>query len=260
MRNLLILLLPSLTLAYDFTCNLHCFNGGECRHGKGKFGNYAGVHEDEMMPWETTITESSMYCSCPVGYTGLQCEIKHVVCGEDGVDSHTCFNGSECKKERSGNGKLYFRCECDPENSIMTASYAGKYCEHIATVFCGVREGDSSLGGSPSYCTNGGKCKEKESEEQNFIGCICPESWTGSHCQTAVVTADTEDLLHMATSKTSVGRIVGFLILSVFGVTGILMCLDNRKKKKEKKKRREDAKHAGRHYRDRKNAQAGEMA
>lgn len=159
----LLLLVPTLTVAYDFTCNLFCYNGGECRHGKGKFGNYKGVHEDEVMPWEKDIEEASMFCSCPVGYTGLQCEIKHIVCGEDeGTDSYTCFNGSSCVKERSGNGDLYWRCECDPDNSIMTAKYAGKYCEHIATTFCtGEKDGSST-----SYCTNGGRCKEKTTPDQ----------------------------------------------------------------------------------------------
>jgi hypothetical protein len=105
MRNVLLLLasLPSSTWAYDFTCNLHCYNEGECQHGKGKFGSYAGLQEDEEMPWEKSANgpaDIGMFCSCPVGYTGLQCEIKLVVCGRGEEDQHTCFNGSECRKVR----------------------------------------------------------------------------------------------------------------------------------------------------------------
>jgi hypothetical protein len=106
--------------AYDFTCNLYCYHGGECRHGHGKFGSYSGVEDDEEMPWEKVKHENGMYCICPVGYTGLQCEIKMVVCGSN---DHTCFNGSACKKDHSGMGESYWRCECDPKESVLTASY-----------------------------------------------------------------------------------------------------------------------------------------
>jgi len=112
--------------------------------------------EDEEMPWEANATQQiGMFCSCPVGYTGLQCEIKMKVCGEDGQDEHTCFNGSECKKDRSGNGKIFYRCECDAANSVMDKKYAGKYCEHISTVFCH----HSKHGTTNAFCTNGGKCR-----------------------------------------------------------------------------------------------------
>lgn len=150
------------TSAYDFTCNLYCYHGGTCRHGHGKFGShnsqteskYAGISDEEtaQLPFEQVHHEQGMFCTCPVGYTGLQCEIKLVVCGRD---DHTCFNGSTCAKERSGEGEIYYRCECDPKESVMDAPYAGKYCEHIATVFCdghGISMGQS-------FCTNGGKVR-----------------------------------------------------------------------------------------------------
>lgn len=89
-------------------------------HGHGKFGSYSGIDDDEEMPWEEVKHENGMYCLCPVGYTGLQCEIKMVVCGSD---DHTCFNGSACKKDHSGTGESYWRCECDPKESDLTAAY-----------------------------------------------------------------------------------------------------------------------------------------
>jgi hypothetical protein len=138
--------------AYDFACNLYCYNGGECQHGHGKFGSFSGVEEEEELPWEKVRHENGMYCVCPVGYTGLQCEIKFVVCGQD---DHTCFNGSRCKKDHSGLGESYWRCECDADHSVMTASYAGKFCEHESTVFC---HGEQNKG--TSFCTNGGKVRE----------------------------------------------------------------------------------------------------
>jgi len=228
--------------AYDFKCNLFCYNGGECRHGKGKFGNYAGIGDDEVMPWEKVTTQTGMYCSCPVGYTGLQCEIKVVVCGDEldsgttTIDEHTCFNGSACQKATSGSGKVYWQCECDPENSIMTSSYAGKYCEHISTVFCG-RKG---VGGDPNFCTNGGKCKEKETPDQEFIGCICPDGWEGAHCQFPVNTAGSGNFysLNNLMSKESVTRIVLVVVISVLGFLWCCYYRDHRKKRSEMLKRR----------------------
>ena len=156
-----LVLLQAAVDGYDFTCNLYCYNGGTCRHGSGKFGSlnsqtnskYAGLTEDETkeLPFEQVRHEQGMFCTCPIGYTGLQCEIKYVVCPRD---DHTCFNGSTCRKEvASDTNEVYFRCECDPDGSVMDADYAGKFCEHIATVFC--EEKGVTMGNS--FCTNGGK-------------------------------------------------------------------------------------------------------
>jgi len=152
--------------AYDWTCNLFCHNKGVCRHGSGKFGAYGGIgfgvgdgsdsQEVEDLTFENELHDNGMYCTCPAGFTGLQCEIKYVTCGRD---DHTCHNGSACVKERSSDtGEVFYRCECDTEGSVMDAPYAQKYCEHIATVFCEM--GDGFQYGT-SYCTNGGKCKPR---------------------------------------------------------------------------------------------------
>ena len=164
MKSLLLLILGTSSQiatvqGYDWACNLYCYNGGECQHGKGKFGSYAGVDDTVALPWEQAAPsqgQAGMFCTCPKGFTGLQCEISLVACGEE----HTCFNGSQCKKERSGDGSTYYRCECDAENSVLTAKYAGKYCEHIATTFCSKNGGSSdTYDGQKSFCSNGGKCK-----------------------------------------------------------------------------------------------------
>jgi hypothetical protein len=142
--------------AYEWTCNLFCYNKGACRYGHGKFGAYNGIDsQTDELPFEQELHDNGMYCTCPVGFTGLQCEIKYVTCGRD---NHTCFNGSACVKERSSNdGNVFYRCECDVTESVMDAPYAGKYCEHIATSFC---DGDDGFSHGSSFCTNGGRCKK----------------------------------------------------------------------------------------------------
>jgi hypothetical protein len=161
MRLVSVLLLAASSLqtvwSYNWNCNLHCFNDGTCMHGKGKFGSFAGLEETTGLPFAQEDQIDGMFCSCPVGFTGLQCEIKFVVCGADGKDEHTCFNGSDCKKDRNEAGKVFYRCECDAAQSDLTSHvYAGQFCEHESTVFCVQNKAELS---GESFCVNGGACK-----------------------------------------------------------------------------------------------------
>jgi hypothetical protein len=166
MITIMIVALPG-AAPYDWHCNLYCYNGGSCRHGHGKFGSYSdvgdGIPDDDASDAsaEEVHQQNGMFCICPVGYTGLQCEIKFVVCSPD---DHTCFNGSNCKKERAGlTGETYYRCQCDPDGSVLDAPYAGKFCEHISTVFC---TGDGMEHGT-SFCSNGGRVSVSECVDVN---------------------------------------------------------------------------------------------
>ncbi|VEU43783.1 unnamed protein product [Pseudo-nitzschia multistriata] len=213
--------------AYDWTCNLYCYNKGVCRHGHGKFGAYAGIDSEiDDLPFEQELHENGMYCTCPKGYTGLQCEIKFVTCGRD---SHTCFNGSACVKERSTDtGEAFYRCACDAEGSIMDAPYAGKYCEHIATVFCD-GGGDGFEHGS-AFCTNGGRCRQQQTDDPDLdfanSGCDCPEGWEGRHCEIKTVTSVStvaEDIVHEMKEFLSAGEIAGIVIGFCIGIS-LLIC------------------------------------
>lgn len=182
--------------AYEWTCNLFCYNKGACRYGHGKFGAYNGIDsQTDELPFEQELHDNGMYCTCPVGFTGLQCEIKYVTCGRD---NHTCFNGSACVKERSSNdGNVFYRCECDVTESVMDAPYAGKYCEHIATSFC---DGDDGFSHGSSFCTNGGRCKKVDPNSvSKHHGCECPDGWKGDHCELPIKKAGSsvpEEIAH----------------------------------------------------------------
>jgi len=203
--------------AYDWRCNLFCYNKGVCRHGHGKFGSYAGIDSQaDPLPFEQELHDDGMYCSCLEGYTGLQCEIKYVTCGRD---DHTCFNGSSCIKERaSDNNRIFYRCQCDIEHSVMKAAYAGKYCEHIATTFCD-GDGDGFTHGT-DFCTNGGKCNKIDPDTDKKIGCNCPKGWEGAHCELASddIPSVTQEFVHKAEDSVSANGVTWIVIGSLVGI------------------------------------------
>lgn len=220
--------------AYDWTCNLFCYNKGVCRHGHGKFGAFNGMDANtDELPFEKELHDDGMYCTCPEGFTGLQCEIKYVTCGRD---DHTCFNGSACVLERSSqNGNVFYRCECDVKGSVMDAPYAGKYCEHIATTFCATGSG---LEHGSSFCTNGGKCKPLDPDStKKHVGCDCPVGWEGAHCEereAVNIVNLSEQIAHEFEDVLNAGEIVAIMIGVVVGLVLLLyvtkMCLGRRKR------------------------------
>jgi hypothetical protein len=64
-----------------------------------------------------------VHCSCPVGFAGLQCEIKFVIHGEDGIDTHR-----DCVKERTDSGNVCCRCEIDAAKSELAISFLCQWC------------------------------------------------------------------------------------------------------------------------------------
>eukprot|EP00934_Nitzschia_sp_Nitz4_P005877 Nitzschia sp. Nitz4//scaffold328_size19456//17272//18206//NITZ4_008724-RA/size19456-augustus-gene-0.28-mRNA-1//-1//CDS//3329547983//5867//frame0 len=213
---------------YNFDCNLSCLNGGKCTFGAGDgFGSYTDDDAVSALPWSDEYSKKTgMYCTCPSGYTGLQCEIAMVMCD---TDTMVCFNGNSCAKMRSQQSNTYWwRCQCDIENSIMTASYAESYCRTVGMVKC---TGDG-------YCLNGGKCGPKETDDQLFVTCECPEGYAGDHCEEYLFSTLTwGDMINMATSRNSALLIATIVIGSVFCVTGVLYYYDKKQKKKRRKRR-----------------------
>ncbi|KAL3919327.1 MAG: hypothetical protein SGARI_007236 [Bacillariaceae sp.] len=125
--------------------------------------------------------------------------------------------GTRACNDHSGLGESYWRCECDKDESVMTAAYAGKFCEHESTVFC---HGEQNKG--TSFCVNGAKCKEKESEDQQHLGCICPAGFEGSHCEYPIKGFSVSDMVSAATSSKSIGSIIGIIFGTFIAVALVL--------------------------------------
>lgn len=119
------------------------------------------------------------HCVCPPGFSGVKCELEETVqCGQ-GV----CFNGAECVQTVSLDGKNVFNeyCRCnafkDDENDKERKNYAGKYCEHEATIFC-----PAPYGHNPDeyFCTNDGECPDEPHQQ-----CKCKNGFKGPRCEIA---------------------------------------------------------------------------
>lgn len=143
-------------------CSLQCRNGGICDFGSNEYG-FTG--QDSRNGDPTTLENGNRdYCKCPVGWTGLQCEIKFVVCGEN---QHTCVNGAACEETADGDGNPYYHCECDAANSDLSSSYAEHFCQHAATVICNSTiDTATQQSAKASFCTNGGRCNDNVSMTQ----------------------------------------------------------------------------------------------
>ena len=123
-------------------CDLKCFNKGECKNGVKDYKGVLSVNLQDHFKGDNT---HNTHCICPQGFTGRQCGIDISTCG----DSH-CLNGGVCGE----NGT------CDCTVAIKgEIEYAGTSCEVQVSTFCEVPSGYDPM---EFFCTNNGKCPEKE--------------------------------------------------------------------------------------------------
>ncbi|KAI2494015.1 hypothetical protein MHU86_20501 [Fragilaria crotonensis] len=158
------------------SCSLQCRNGGACTIGAPQFGYAAEMNENDPDAYAyRPPTYSNMFCQCPVGYAGLQCEISLVLCD---TDQKLCSNGATCEKAQDDRGGVFRHCECDATTSDLSAAYALHFCRKAAMVFCST---DAQV--RQSYCANGGSCRQMVAANQGHKGCDCSSGWEGPHCQ-----------------------------------------------------------------------------
>jgi hypothetical protein len=134
-------------------CSLQCKNGGICKIGSPQFGYAADMDENDPESYADHIPSSdNLYCECPDGYAGQQCEISFVICEGDQL---TCKNGSPCVVAQSDTGGTYRHCECDGARSDLNTIYGLHFCRSAGMMYCS----ENKLVGN-SFCANGGSCKE----------------------------------------------------------------------------------------------------
>ncbi|KAL9189747.1 hypothetical protein ACHAXT_009422 [Thalassiosira profunda] len=166
-------------------CDLNCKNGGSCRLGvKG----YKDAYDDLNLAVHAKKQQDGMYCSCPEGFTGLQCETDVSHCHNDEHESeHFCLNGVPCDPTNANSVMKKYSCQCDEGHDEISQMLAGRFCEYAVTEFCA----KDTARHSHSFCTNGGKCKQyNDHDDTEHHGCCCPEGYEGEFCQLPEGTLD----------------------------------------------------------------------
>jgi len=95
-------------------CTRQCDNGGMCKHG---IKDYSSLTDNtKIIEFLSKESSYETHCVCPVGFTGLNCEItvSNSLCGDG-----ECFYGADCVQDT---------CDCK-SISKNDALYAGDYCE-----------------------------------------------------------------------------------------------------------------------------------
>ena len=144
-------------------CDMDCKNGGTCILGSKDL-----INDEERYQYWDHEGSKYMYCHCPDGFDGPNCEIEKAPCG----DNH-CFNGGTCI-ERSVDGTVLHHCDCSKTNNSGEKSFAGRFCQYEATSYCTKTSG---LQGH-LFCVNRGSCKTDP-----YDGCSCLDGFTGFSCE-----------------------------------------------------------------------------
>jgi Notch-like protein len=110
------------------------------------------------------LSNGQVYCTCPWGYTGLQCEICLTECA-----SNPCSGNKVCKA-RYGGG---YDCVCPPSKTGLNCDIQNDIC-------------------STNPCINGGVCTAISSTDYT---CKCLEGFAGANCEQIWSNPCTEDVL-----------------------------------------------------------------
>lgn len=93
--------------------NLVCNHEASCLKGVANFTVHVGIPVNDHYVNSDFLAVSQIgnqHCNCPIGWTGVTCEVKYESCDQH----HPCFHGGECilgLVDRFENDQLF--CNCD---------------------------------------------------------------------------------------------------------------------------------------------------
>jgi len=140
-------------------------------------------------------TCGSSACDCPLGYSGVRCEISDVIetCDSAALEGEVCLHGGICSGTNPDRP-----CQC-------TYNHAGKNCEIEDVVKCG---DDDEV-----YCRNEGVC-----DSQN-TGCVCAFGFMGPTCGEV----NYDQINGVKSNKDDSARLAGYVAAPLVIVI-VLMC------------------------------------
>lgn len=162
-------------------CNLKCMNGGTCVQGAKDLGFLHDTIRDVANSNQTHAEDQFAHCACTSGWSGLTCESKIEVCGED---QHFCLHGSKCISDTTVDWG--YSCDCSQAdfsigNNNDIHYFAGDSCQYTDSDICTI---GNEYSGQPLYfCVNGGSCNAWVLSDEPDPGCTCPDNYIGPHCE-----------------------------------------------------------------------------
>ncbi|XP_077012905.1 protein crumbs homolog 1 [Tamandua tetradactyla] len=161
-----------------FGClQLNACNSSPCLHGGNCEDIYSSYHCSCPLGWSGANCEfdldecfsgpclhgncsdgiAAYHCRCQPGYTGVNCEVD-----TDHCQNHQCANGATCISGING-----YSCLC-------FGNFTGKFCRQtrLPSTACGNDKTNLT-------CYNGGNCTEFQGE----LKCMCKPGFTGEWCE-----------------------------------------------------------------------------
>lgn len=179
---------------------LNACNSSPCLHGGDCEDIYSSYHCSCPLGWsgmncERNINEclsnpcihgncsdgvAAYHCRCEQGYAGVNCEEEL-----DNCRSHRCANGATCISNANG-----YTCLC-------SGNFTGKFCRRrrLPSAVCGNEQTNLT-------CYNGGNCSEFQTE----LKCMCRPGFTGERCEEDMDECASDPCINGGLCQNLVGR------------------------------------------------------
>ncbi|CAN8006312.1 unnamed protein product [Ixodes hexagonus] len=149
-------LAKTIVVGYEPCASSPCRNAGTCSSHLD-FQTSLSILDSPQLVFASPGATRSFVCSCPVGFSGLQCQDQLDPCSPS-----PCSNGATCRIDASA--ATGFQCLCPEDRE-------GERCE---------RPRRNSCASAP--CKNGGSCREAPA---GSFFCLCRLGFKGSLCEQA---------------------------------------------------------------------------